>query len=258
MTKKTLIATLAFVTVSFPVGNVAHALVVEDFESGRFQAPWIDAGNGGFSGTPTPMITASGAHDGRLGVEDGDGNWLYRTDAAASIATGSSLSAWFRTYGAGFGILHLGFAADSRGTSGFTIMPYFNKISFQNNDGYMNFVDTAAQTFTFEIGKWYLARVDFGGTITGNIYATNGTTLLASLTATGLTRGATGGIAVRGVGELNYDTISVTPAAVVSAVPEPTSWAMMITGFGFAGAAIRRRRATSPVGNALNIRADCA
>jgi hypothetical protein len=36
--------------------------------------------------------------------------------------------------------------------------------------------------------------------------------------------------------------ISVTPASM-SAVPEPASWAMMIAGFGVAGAAMRRRRA---------------
>jgi hypothetical protein len=32
--------------------------------------------------------------------------------------------------------------------------------------------------------------------------------------------------------------------ATVSAVPEPATWAMMITGFGLAGAAMRRRRAS--------------
>lgn len=36
--------------------------------------------------------------------------------------------------------------------------------------------------------------------------------------------------------------ISVTPAST-GAVPEPASWAMMIAGFGMAGAALRRRRA---------------
>ena len=36
-----------------------------------------------------------------------------------------------------------------------------------------------------------------------------------------------------------FDNIATT-----SAVPEPATWAMMITGFGLAGAAMRRRRAT--------------
>jgi len=35
--------------------------------------------------------------------------------------------------------------------------------------------------------------------------------------------------------------------SVTSAVPEPATWAMMITGFGLAGTAIRRRRSTFAV-----------
>ncbi len=41
---------------------------------------------------------------------------------------------------------------------------------------------------------------------------------------------------------LAIDDVSVL-AAPVSAVPEPASWALMLTGFGLAGAALRRRRA---------------
>ena len=42
-----------------------------------------------------------------------------------------------------------------------------------------------------------------------------------------------------------YDQLildNITLSAVTSAVPEPATWAMMITGFGLAGSAIRRRR----------------
>ena len=35
-----------------------------------------------------------------------------------------------------------------------------------------------------------------------------------------------------------------TPGAVVSSAPEPGTWSLMIAGFGLAGAALRRRRAT--------------
>jgi hypothetical protein len=40
---------------------------------------------------------------------------------------------------------------------------------------------------------------------------------------------------------LRFDTLNVT--SDVGAVPEPATWAMMIMGFGLAGAAVRRRRA---------------
>jgi len=41
-----------------------------------------------------------------------------------------------------------------------------------------------------------------------------------------------------GVDTINFSTTSIAPA-----VPEPASWAMLITGFGLIGAAARRRRA---------------
>jgi hypothetical protein len=41
-------------------------------------------------------------------------------------------------------------------------------------------------------------------------------------------------------GSVYFDNLTVGDAG--SAVPEPTSWALMIAGFGMAGAALRRRR----------------
>ena len=45
---------------------------------------------------------------------------------------------------------------------------------------------------------------------------------------------------------LRFDTLNVT--SDVAAVPEPATWAMMIMGFGLAGAAVRRRRALARLG----------
>lgn len=42
-------------------------------------------------------------------------------------------------------------------------------------------------------------------------------------------------------------TFSITPAVIpppVGAIPEPGTWALMLLGFGFVGAALRRRKAT--------------
>lgn len=49
------------------------------------------------------------------------------------------------------------------------------------------------------------------------------------------TQGVDGGLATVGTG----------PTVVQSAVPEPATWAMMIIGFGIAGASLRQRRATA-------------
>lgn len=43
------------------------------------------------------------------------------------------------------------------------------------------------------------------------------------------------------------DNIGFDVKAVTSAVPEPATWALMIGGFGLAGAALRRRRTVVPV-----------
>jgi PEP-CTERM motif len=43
-------------------------------------------------------------------------------------------------------------------------------------------------------------------------------------------------------GTLALDNVSVTLVDQISAVPEPASWAMLIAGFGLAGATMRRRR----------------
>ena len=43
----------------------------------------------------------------------------------------------------------------------------------------------------------------------------------------------------------DFANLTFTTVAPVTAVPEPATWAMMIIGFGLAGAALRQRRATA-------------
>lgn len=45
-----------------------------------------------------------------------------------------------------------------------------------------------------------------------------------------------------GVGDGNFSDNGGSFRVTISAVPEPASWAMMIAGFGLAGAAMRRKR----------------
>jgi hypothetical protein len=46
---------------------------------------------------------------------------------------------------------------------------------------------------------------------------------------------------------LGNGTLSISPVAVTSAVPEPAMWAMMLMGFGGIGFAIRRRSKVRPM-----------
>lgn len=45
-----------------------------------------------------------------------------------------------------------------------------------------------------------------------------------------------------GVEEIKSSGTFITDKVTITAVPEPATWVMMIVGFGFAGAALRRRR----------------
>ena len=47
------------------------------------------------------------------------------------------------------------------------------------------------------------------------------------------------------VGFDNFEFNTVTAAPLAGGVPEPASWALMIAGFGLAGASLRRRRAAA-------------
>ena len=46
------------------------------------------------------------------------------------------------------------------------------------------------------------------------------------------------------IGTITVNRELVSGSLTVSAIPEPATWALMISGFGLAGAAIRRRRAS--------------
>lgn len=72
--------------------------------------------------------------------------------------------------------------------------------------------------------------------------AADGTNVYASL-PTGISEYTNAGVVVRSYNNIGIDSfgaLALTPAAT-AAVPEPATWAMMLIGFGLAGAATRRR-----------------
>ena len=210
------------------LAGVANAAVIESFETGGYGPAWS------FVGGSAPTIGAGGAHDGAFGVVDNNARWAYRTDAAATISDGSVLSAWARPFAGGR--FYLGFGASAAGASSFVLGANTGQLIFQNNNSF-GFSNTNATPFSF-VNDWYLATVSFNsGVVTGRLYGSDGTTLLKTLVASGLSHGASGGVAVRSFSRFAFDTVSLSHG-----VPEPATWAMMLVGFGGLGAVLRGNR----------------
>ena len=122
---------------------------------------------------------------------------------------------------------------------------------------------TLSQQLSTIAGQRYIIGFDFGvlgggaQTIFANAFNTDGDQLIGSLSATQTANNNLGATFSRytfefvalGSGTLlsfNVDPFTTNVDGVLdnvtAAVPEPATWAMMIAGFGLAGAALRRRR----------------
>lgn len=208
--------------------SVANAGVIEDFESGSWGSGW--------SNTSTGLVNTSAAHDGSYGVTDPD--WNFYTGADGQISEGDTLSAWFRAGSSGR--FYLGFNADASGADSFVLASNTEDMIFQTNPNF-TYNDLSTKSQTWDIGAWYLAEVEFGSgnVATGNLYASDGTTLLNSLTQT-FSDSFSGGIAVRSFGGFDIDTIGLNLNSTSVPVPEPGS--LILLGLGLAGLGLSRKK----------------
>lgn len=206
----------------------AQANVVESFESGNWGSSW----NGGAT---AGTVATTAAHDGNFGVELEGSAWAYNTSIA--FTQGQTLSVWLRPSG-NWGRFYLGFGTDASGTDSFVSATNTSDIRFQHNP-FFDFeeLNTSPQTWN---NHWYLATVTWNtdGTALGQLFDADGTTLLNSVSQSGLTRTGTG-VALRGFGGFSVDTLSVT------SVPEPSSIALLLTGLAVAASASVARRQRS-------------
>ena len=173
---------------------------IEGFESGNLnQYTRVGALGATTVSTLTP-------HDGVYGLRV-DGEWIYRADEAVRLSRGDTFSAWIMFDDIVAGRAYLGFGASAAGTLSFVLAPNTGTLIFQENNGF-GFRDIGFATQTYLVDRWYRAEVIWGtnGSLVGNLYASDGTTLLRTVTASS-SLFTTGGIAFRGFsGVKAFDT----------------------------------------------------
>jgi hypothetical protein len=122
--------------------------VVESFENGL--------GNYWYTGAATASVALSSvaAHDGATGLVDTNGNdWVYRTDAAAQVKQGDTISVWVQFAGSADGRAYLGFGTSAAGSLSLVAAANTGQLVLQNNAGY-NYVNLATATQTWLPNHW--------------------------------------------------------------------------------------------------------
>lgn len=226
--------TLIAILLSF-VAAQAGATVIENFDDGDISNYTFVNGSGA-----TPTASASAAHDGAFGLAATNNWWAYRDDAPVQLTQGDTFSAWIQFNDLANGRAYFGFGASAAGTLSFVLAPNTGQILFQENASY-SFSNIGSGTQNFTADHWYLAEViwGLGGSLVGNLYDSDGLTLLNTVNANSNLY-TSGGIAFRGLlGVKSFDTVEVQTAAV----PEPASFALF--GLGALGVFAAHRRKTA-------------
>ncbi len=158
-----------------------------------------------FLGPNNASVTAAAAHDGPFGLQIGSfTEWMWRNDATVAVQQGDTISAWVQAAGTPNGRLYVGFGASATGTLSMVLGGNTNTLILQRNTNF-GFADIGVVPQTWVANKWYRFEVVWGvgGSITGRLFDSDGTTLLNTVTATDNTI-TSGGLAFRGFGPTHY------------------------------------------------------
>lgn len=181
--------------------------ILEDFESGHLDAYTV------LSTLSAGQVSTEYAHDGAFGLGIEGSIWIYRDDAAVHVKQGDVISVWIMFDNLVHGRAYFGFGASSAGTLSFVLAPNTGDIRIQENNTYSSYSELSTSPQTFAVNEWYRAEVVWGtdGSIVGNLYGSDGTTLLSSVSANS-TLFTEGGIAFRGFeGVKAFDTVELLP-----------------------------------------------
>ena len=121
--------------------------VIEGFET---SSTWNIVGGS----SPTAYRATRAAHDGTYGLVMYNGSdWIYRSDAAAQVRAGDTVSVWLKFSGVTNGRAYFGFGASSTGTLSLVAAPNTGQLIIQQNLGY-GYADLAAVGQTYQANHW--------------------------------------------------------------------------------------------------------
>jgi hypothetical protein len=157
--------------------------------------------------------TAMAAHDGSRGLLIEGQGWALRDDANVLVKKGNTVSVWINLGGNPAGRAYFGFGATVAGTTSFVAAPDTGNLLLQANSGYGSVLLNSV-TQAWEPNKWYRMEVSWvaGGLLTGDLYDSDGITLLNTVSTVDDTF-TSGGIAFRAFGGSGtfFDTVERDP-----------------------------------------------
>jgi hypothetical protein len=199
-------------TASFAIAAPSPVRNIEDFESPHVYHLVF--------GPSTFATSTAAAHDGTYGLlNHGGKDWIYRDDAAAQVQEGDTISAWVQFHGTADGQAFFAFGANSNidgsplATYSLVLAADKHKLYIQENffgSPLNSTLGTSAQNTRFQANHWYRIQVVWGtnGSILGQLFDSDGTTLLNSVSATASLFSA-GGIGFHATGHDKYwDTVT--------------------------------------------------
>jgi hypothetical protein len=214
---------IAVVAGSFMLTGVAMAQMIDDFEDGNVNE-WTTVGSGGTSA----IVNAAAAHDGNFGLalaSPRQTGWLWRGDAQAQVTQGDCFGCWTALNASSWTRNYFGFGATPNGCYSLVLGDNTNTLILQLNVGF-GYATLADVPWTFINNYWYYIEVEWGvgGMMTGSLYDSDGTTLLAQVMGTDNTY-TEGGIALRTFGDSQDPGYWDTIAHCGGATPvENTTW----------------------------------
>lgn len=204
----------------------AQATVVESWDSGAWGSGWTNVAGA------QATVTGSAAHDGAYGVSfqsTSDTGWA--ANDALTAAIGDAISLWVQPTASSYGRLYLGIGDSTAGRDSLVVASNTGQLIFQNNAG-NSYTNVATASQAYQGGAWYRIELDWvsASDLVGKLFDSNGA-LLNSVTQTSQIETPGTGLALRGFGGWNADTLSVTPIATQNSVPEPATWTILLAAF---------------------------